>query len=299
MPTLVALPQSQQDRRAADLPILTGRSVLELATTIQWRSGGSLASGSDVTLTGYPGRRAGDGRSAEHTRPTSAGTTHYLCADLGAARTWDVAALLGHAIGPSGAPSAVLAVADDAAFTSGLTTIATWSLTDISPVRRVSTQLAGAGGPGAVVTARYVRLTITYSSSQTPAVGELHLGSRLALPCRLLYPTESEHRPQLDERARWSSDGGLEDVGPLLRGRLGGDLRWLVESSEESALLAWGRDCGWGRYTGLYVPRPNSEPNTGALVTWEAPTVADTAWGGRELSMGVREHLPTLRGEGL
>jgi hypothetical protein len=295
MPTLTALPAAIVARRAADLPHLVGPNLLERAATIAWRSTGSLAGGTDVTDLGYPGARAGDGRAAERTRPSTTAAAHYLCVDLGSAQAFDVAGLIGAWV-LTGAATFAVEGADDAAFSVGLTTLVSGWVLNAVRARRIAWTLAGSAQ---TVTARYVRLVVTYATTGRVEVGELYLGQRLALPYRATLPTAPLERPERDEGQVWTSDGGLTTRGTAVRGRLFGPLEWSVDLADEASVLAWCRAVEWGRRSALYAARPLSEPHAAALVGAASIACVERLFGARELSMDLTEEVPTLSAEEL
>ena len=301
MPTFTALSTATIARRAADLPHLGGRNLLETATTIAWRSTGSLSSGADITEAGYPGARAGDGRAAEHTRPSTTAATHYLCIDLGAVRTYDMVGVFGLALVSGVLGTVSLEAADNAAYTSGLTTLASttgpfYVGTSTAVTRIVEWVLDGSAQS---VAARYLRLRIDYVSAGRAVVGEVYAGSRLALPYRATSPVDPTERPELAEGDNWESDTGRLARVAAPRGRLGGTIGWSLDLGDEAAALTWARDVAWGRYAGIYAPRPLSEPSTVALVRFDALSLTERVYGARDLDVEMTEQAPTLAREGL
>jgi|688.fasta_scaffold02744_22 hypothetical protein len=295
MPTLTALSAATIARRTADLPHFVGRNVVELATTVAWRSAGSLTSGTDVTEAAYPGARAGDGRAAEATRPSTTAATHYLCIDLGAVRSFDVAAI----IAPwalAGVATLALEAADDAAFTTSLTTLASGLTISALRARRVVWTL---GGSAQTVGARYVRLVVTYASTGRVSLGELYLGSRLALPYRATSPVDPLERPEREDVTTWTSDTGRTARAATTRGRIAGDLSWSLDLADEASAVAWAQSVAWGQRSALYAPRPSSEPHAAALVRLDEIVIAERRFGSRDLDVTLTEHVPTLSAEGL
>lgn len=293
MVALTPLPAEIVNRRALDLPHLVGRNVAGLATTIAWRSGGRLDTGSTIDRVGYPGRRAGDGSAIEPTGPSTVASSHTLCLDLGAERSFDTIAVVGGAF-LSGAGTVEIEAADDPAFSVDLTSLVT---TPIAASRRsVEWELAGAEQ---VVSARYVRARVTYASTGQVEIAELWLGSRLALRDRALLPVDLYDRPLASEAALWVSDAGATSIVSRSRSRIDGELSWWSPPAEAPALIAWGASIGWGRHAALYAPRPSSARNAAAIVRVDSLEIAETQPGQTVATARVVEQIPTLAVEGL
>lgn len=298
---MAPLPATTVARRAADLPHLGGRNLLETAAAIEWRSTGSFVSGADVTEAGYPGVHAGDGRAAEHTRPSTTAATHYLCIDLGAVRTFDVVGVFGLGLLSGGLGTVELESAADAAFSSSITTLMTTSGPFYVGVSTAVTRIVEwtLAGSAQSVSARYLRLVVDYQTTGCVVVGEVYVGSRLALPYRATSPVEPIERPELAEGDTWESDTGRLARAAAPRGRLGGTLGWSLDLGDQAAALTWARDVAWGRYAGIYAPRPLSEPATVALVRFDALSITERVFGARDLDVEMTEQTPTLAREGL
>ncbi len=245
-----------------DCPILIAGNTVRDATAIEWRSGGSWASGSDETEPNWLTRHLYDGHHHLWTRPNyPLRTTYYLLLVLPSV-TFDAVAVLGHNFGELSSASVQLQVADDNAFTTNLRNLFTWSSS--MGKRLVSVQLGIAddlmvrGGIYSGVV--YARLKISCLALEPrPKIGELWLGTAHQLP----------HKPNFDGFDEDQYEGEA-DVTETVSGRRHHVERYAGRrvlsagwSSSDAAYDAIFRDSfeasRYGRDPVLYIPRPSTD----------------------------------------
>lgn len=148
----------------ADKPIILSDNYVDSGSDLEWRQGGSFAAGSDETDADYPTTRLYDGFTHLATRPDAQQNTWYLIMDLKAASCNSVAIWLR----TTSATTLSFQTADDNAFTTNLTTLATWSISSSLPsgeflnTRRASFSLDdGSNSHSQVSTLRYARWKFT------------------------------------------------------------------------------------------------------------------------------------------
>lgn len=255
---------------AADLPILVGSNVGDTLASARWNATGSLAD-ADATATNYPATLGMDRKGNHLTKPSTAGTTRYWMADLGASvGDFDVAMLIGHNMGTIGDGTAVLEIADDNAFTSNLQTIGTFDPDpDTSDARIVLTTLKHTGAvPLRYSGARYVRLNFTFSGSQTPQFGELWLGRRRQLSVAPLLVGYDNTGEESTRREFVADDGNatLYGIGPRRKVVPAEFVLGTSHSAEVGTVLSWWDECYGGTRPGLVILQPSSAPNTTAMI---------------------------------
>lgn len=253
----------------ADLPILVGTNPGDSLSDARWNATGSLAD-ADTSATNYPATLGMDRKGNHLTKPSTAGTTRYWMADLGATPPdFDVAVLFKHNLGTIGSGTAVLQIADDATFTTNLQTIGTFDPNpDTEGARQVLTTLKHTGAIALRYTlARYVRLNFTFGSSQTPSFGELWLGRRRQLSVNPLlagYDNEAEESSRLEFTA---DDGNttLYGIGPRRRSFAASFLLGTSHSAETSTVKSWWSDCDGIRPV-MVMLQPSVAPETTTMI---------------------------------
>lgn len=255
---------------AADKPLFMANNVLrDYNARPQWRTGGSWASGSDITDPSYPTWLGYDGKGASRTAPTLTGGSaaySYLC-DLvegtDADHSFDMAVVWNHNFHLlDGTVTVRLEIADDNAFTTNLTTLTTWTVVT-DPSRLVSLNL---NNNRRYTNARYVRLRITTSAGSfttAPAFGELWLGRRrqmsiypnLPYEMKRLRSTVADFTAKSGARIRYVHNAG-QRVFELAMSTGGA-----VESTEtENEIRGFWQDCRYGSLPFVHIPQPESYP---------------------------------------
>lgn len=253
---------------AADKPILLGdHCIRDSSPTVQWRTSGSWASGSDGTATTGPTSCLSDGFFDVFTFPTSGATTNYLIFDFGSSGvTFDSAIILGHNFASVGVTSAELGIADDNAYSSNFQTIYTWS--PGSHTRRLPALVLKHTGSNALVysSVRYLRLKMVASGSVIPKVGELILSTRR----QLQYQPNTEYDPTA-ARTTWSEHVGATGKRTRYVDAYGQRLLSAAFSPDDSTYQAdmlafWRTDTRFGQYPFVWMPTPSSNPYDAPLM---------------------------------
>lgn len=160
-----------------DKPIVLADNGLRIRNiSVEWRQGGSWAAGSDETDSDFPVERMWDGYPDVVTKPDALQATWYLLMDFGAttAITCDAIAML--AVTANASATVDFQVADNNAYTTNLTTLASWTasgseenLASFSFASGTSTHEQASG-------VQYARLKFTTGTTHIPQIGELYLG---------------------------------------------------------------------------------------------------------------------------
>lgn len=257
----------------ADKPLFVGNNVLRnYNARPQWRTGGSLASGSDITDPSYPTWLGYDGKGASRTAPTLTGGSaaySYLC-DLveGTAEeyTFDTCVVWNHNFHElNGTVTVRLEIADDNSFSSNLTTLATWTFTGLTTQRGRIVEF-NLNNNRRYSSARYVRLRLTTNAgggfTTAPAFGELWLGRRrqlgyypnLPFEAKRLRSDVSDFKPKSGARIRYTLNEG-QRVFSLVMSTGGAN----TSIDTEDELRGFWRDCRYGSRSFIFVPQPDTD----------------------------------------
>jgi hypothetical protein len=255
---------------AADKPLILGTNVLRdmAAADLQWRTTGSFSSGSSGTDTSYPTRRLYDGYVSLATRPSSAQNTWYLLMQWSSAVAFDSICIIGHNFG---AMTVTLQVADDAAFTSNLVTLATWTLAGATLKRQTSFALTHAGGSALKYSAvSYARLKFD-GTSLRPEIAEILLGERRQLlhnPAEPWAP-DDYHSEVSDVRTL----GGQMTRYMWYRGqrRISAELSTYDTASATDLVTLYTTDLAYGTKPFLWVDQPTTAPQKAFLMMLDDP----------------------------
>ncbi len=310
--------------KAAGYPLVVGSNVLETYNALpQWRTTGSWASGSDVSLSGYPARLAIDRRAKTYTMPDISGTpptSISLIFDCnGSSRRSgeaDVIAILGHNFHLCDPDSINVDIADTNDFTGGsFVTMKQWSSASnwettngIAPRRLISLGLTGsAAQPRRINTIRYVRVQLNKAAGFTvaPQIGEVILGRRcqfttngqLPFPDRPLKSESVSMRTNngdLIRHALWSGAGDR-----TIMFNLGGTNIGVLDM--ETSLRDFQDHIDYGQKSFLYIQRPDlvETDHRAWLMSLEPPEFNFTQLGfaEEEVEMSMVEQPPFVSSE--
>lgn len=310
MPTTQALTASETNNAARGRPVMIGRNALELSSSRHWSAlGGDFGSASLGWSTAPPEvthDRAGDPASMPN--PAGASIAELVLAwELPAnTRVVDAVGIVGTNLAQAAADLSDtilvdLDTADADDFTTGLTQVATWSVTAAGPTR------LGALFSAAYVGQRWWRLTFTRDSAANwpslalgiglPSIGEVYLGKRRQMPFTPQRPYDALSR--VAEEEVMSLPGGTL-VGVTVTAPRGvWDLRWRLRQDEwgveaRDVLRAWYAD-SHGRAS-IWMP-DSTAPNVVHLAR-----ARERAMHAPEVSLQLQEasialvELPPFRG---
>ena len=240
----------------------------------------TVAAATDRAEAEYPSVRAYDGYSGLTTRPDSSPSDDvwYYAIDAGGGQTitFDCAFILYHNFGTVGGLQPIeIEIADDAGFTTSLTTVGTIPAPSVGDDSRLATLDLSHGADGSRThdtaadagpnryTSQYVRLKLEKTGfSWQPQIGELILGRRRQLE---YVPDRPYDRYMMSEVAETtvSINGLVSKTVYSRRGfELAGDLR--VENQfRQNDLIAFFREC-----TGpfVWIENPNTAPESYQLM---------------------------------
>lgn len=209
----VTLSQEERDAAAADKPLLSSRNSAEDQTAMEWNEVGTVAA-TDRNLTDFPPENAVDTFLHVETKPNTGAVTSnewYLILTLPTGVEYDWAGVFGHNFATlPGAVLVELQIADDAAFSVNLETIASWS-PGASTKRLVELVLDLSSVPVGLAQRftgdHFARLRITNGGGAdfVPEVGELVLGRRRQLKHQPNRPWGPDNVRRL---ARFFTGGG-------------------------------------------------------------------------------------------
>lgn len=278
----------------ANYPLVLANHVLfaaenDAAFATRWSTTGSWTSGADLTASDSPGYNAYDFQFNRFTAPSSAQSTWYFLMNFGGTpATIDAAVILGHNFGAIGGLTVTLEVADDAAFTTNLRTLATWT-PGTSTKRLVNVTLGGSNNSYSGVV--YARVKITGSSAFIPQIGEIFLGARRQLNSAGLLPydpdMESARTVDFDGRSGVRTRYVFNDGQQTLKFDLS-----IADASSDAVVSSWWSDCAHGTRPFVYIERPNTAPGA-AFLMWfpqgyklQRPYLSDVV---RRLSVELEE----------
>ncbi|NDD55248.1 hypothetical protein EBZ39_15520, partial [bacterium] len=218
--------------------------------TPRWSATGT-ATATDASGASTPGWHALDLAAHRASGPALSGTSVYWTAEaLLPFAAIDVVALVGTSF--ASAPSDVtvtVQVASDAAFSSGVLTLDTWTTTREREVRMLASRYEADASGG------YVRVRLQCASAITPTVGEIWLGRRRQLRARPMRPSVRDSRTAgaydtpTTRRSTWS--GRYEETVQL----------WCSERDPDiTTLRSVLRESREGTRPVLWIPQPQSTP---------------------------------------
>jgi len=266
--TVADLPAQEQTDAAADRPMLMSKHALEEWRTqpafrAQWRGSLTLATGQDDTDGGAPAFNAYDRFLGRPTRPAGSATSWAFCVDFGGANAeFDHVLIGGHNLGAIGSTTVELQIADDAAFTTNLITVATFTPGSTN-ARLVSLSLGTGGNPAPNVysAVQFLRVLITRSPSAlfTPQIGELVLGRRRQLRRRPTVPYDPDQ--QVSETADFVSRSGVTTRYVFNRGRaMITPVEVAFDTAQATPVTGWWSDINQGTRAFGWVERPGTAP---------------------------------------
>lgn len=283
-----ALTAQQQANYAADRPILLGENLLRSATSIKWTADGNLAS-ADISAAGTSTSYIHDGYTKLLSAPNADAAAHYLCIDLGAEYAFDTAVLFGTEL----CDSVVMAIADNAAFSTNLTTIKTTTTTGFQ--RRSKLVLnAAAGTTPYKFTARYVRFSFASSPNDTPYISEIFIGERRQLAAHPLVPFDTDSmRSSVNDLT--TSDGETTRY-TYYRGQrtISANLQTAADPYRADLLNFYRYDITHGTKPFVYIEQPTTYPHVAYLMMMDSPELAYPWDGpcGRTMSLQASEQGP-------
>lgn len=252
---------------AADKPMFVGTNRARDAT-IQWRTTGSFASGSDLTNSAYPTYRTYDGFAHNlRTRPASSQDPWYLLFNFGSNLDFDSIVIIGHNLGVA-SMSVSAQIADNNAFSTNLETLATWTPSAGSTTRLVKYDLDHAGSSSYLYSAQYARILVNPASAMVPEISEVIFGQRR----QLTYNPNNDFDPD-SERTRGKSfeaKSGVKTFYVSSRRQKTLESEHTLVSGDIAAVRSlWQSDTEGGEYPFLWIPKPFSEGNNAYLMRFE------------------------------
>lgn len=172
--TGTSIPSGELASLADDAPLVVAHNVVDDAFTLKWTSDGQ-ASSADITVSTAPARWVHDGDMRFGcTRTAGSATNHYFNIHWATSTSFDCIFL--KLLGSTTINSVTVQIDDDGNFSSGATTVASWT-TLLSPSGRFvalslnsNQRYTGTG---------YMRLVFNYlSSSSAPNIAEIVIGQR-------------------------------------------------------------------------------------------------------------------------
>ena len=276
------LTSAQTQALEADKPLMVPTNLAEhYQNSAEWRTGGSWATGSDDTATGYATARVFERFPSVQTKGTTAGTVHYLIFDLdtsttssvlGDAARFDTVAIINHNFG-SLTPGAghhakvEVEVSNNSNFSSAYTIA---ERDEIQDDRRLIFWSLGAPEGNSYehyTDIRYLRLKITMSiSTAAPSIGQVILGRRYQMSQRPNVPYDDQ--AFTSEVSDFSSTSGIVARYVRHAGRRKFAPTWNPTGADGfglddlTTLRDWFENCGYGSKPFLYLDKPHSERET-------------------------------------
>lgn len=275
--------------RALDRPVLVGSHVYDPSVMRPlWSNGSGLSSDTDISGQG-PAYYAVDRSKYRQTNPDDTNTSFYLV--FAWSGTFDTFAFLNTTLQSVSGISVSIQIANDGAFSSALTTIATGiAPTSSEYLGFMSTVYSGSG---------YVRVRFTAPAGFTPYIGEFWLGRRRQLRAGLA----DHHDP--DARASTAfvqDDGSTASVKALATGRREPEIMIHTNDRDatlldQSTLRSWWSDIGYGSRSFIWCPNPATAQDTAYLCRTNAkdldlPKIGPV--GGRDFEQQFQELPPYL-----
>lgn len=266
--TSAAIPAGEVSARADDAPLIVAHNRVRDAAVLKWTADGQAAS-ADITVSTAPARWVYDGELRYgSTRQAGSSATHYFNIQWSSSITFDTIFI--KMLGSVSLTDIDVLIDDDGNFSSGATTIASWSGTLSASGRFIALELGG--GSNRYSGTGYMQIRFTYgSSSAMGQIAELVVGTRRQVSRRPDQGSDYDDSPIgaaytdqrfrgrdrqrymeaygfTDWRAGWTPDGtdqhGLSDLVTF---------RGMVTDSEGL------------RQPVLWIDRPTAAPN---FATW-------------------------------
>jgi hypothetical protein len=326
---------------AAEQSALTGGRPLLLATNhvrnirsgttnLEWSSSGDWADSAPAgagnrTDASYPTSRAWDGFLHADTRPTGAAGTegsglntryvYYLLADLDEASTatHTVDSVMVRPLNVSSWPGVCtvqVQIADDAAFSTNLVTIASFTSTSLADRKLVDFNLTtgvGANLYGRFTSVRYARLRISSTATWgtvRPRIGEWVLGRRRQLGHNPRIPHDD--RPALSAVGDFASKSQLRSRYVYASGQRNIEAGLMPSTSgtyaidEVAELRSWFAECGYGTRPFLYLePVVSGQSQVSYWMVLEDPSLMMPLNGPfhRSVTLAMQEQPPFATSE--
>lgn len=255
-----ALAGYEYTRMADDKPILAPQRIPISPLVARWTEVGATTS-TDRTLSTAPSRWVYDGRPGLASTPdATSSSTWYLVFDLAAAGIeFDCCGIMGHNFGTLALTTVQLQVADDAAFSSNLKTLADFG-SPSNDDRLASIELYHTGSAalryGGV---RYLRIKLSRATPFTPEIGELLIGRRRQLAFKAQRPFDVYALSENSEISETDS-GVLHKVTYSRRAYELAAEFWVTTAAHRLDLVEFFREC------------------RGLFMWWENPASAPAAW---------------------
>lgn len=261
--TATALAAPETTARDAGRPILIGANLCDGRRPI-WSSDTGLYADTDRSAALAPAYLTCDRRASKQSYPGTADTPFYLVHDAFAAGSeFDCFALLNYeSVGATFPVTLTIEIADNAAFTTNLTTL--W--TDVDPAARVvglfTSRYTGSG---------YIRMRVGSAANFTPYVGEFWIGRRRQLWGRI--KTGADRLGVTSTLAMSSAASSHQGASPMAIGRQDLPINMHVMDNNSSlqdgtSLSSWWTEIGHGHKPFLWCDEPSS--GSGVLVSTDA-----------------------------
>jgi hypothetical protein len=325
---------AEQSALAGGRPLLLAtnhiRNLTAGTTQLEWSSSGDWtdsapAGASNRTDSSYPTSRAWDGFLHADTRPTgTAGTegsglstryVYYLLADLveSSLSTHTVDSVMVRPLNVSAWPgicTVQVQIADDAAFSTNLVTVASFTTTALADRKLVDFNLttgAGANLYGRFTSLRYARIRISSTTTWgtvRPQIGEWVMGRRRQLGHNPRIPHDD--RPALSAVGDFTAKSQLRSRYVYASGQRNIEAGLMPSTSgtyaidEVAELRSWFAECGYGTRPFLYLePVVSGQSQASYWMVLEEPSLAMPLNGPfhRSVTLAMQEQPPFATGE--
>jgi hypothetical protein len=270
---------------AADKPIILGNNrIYQYHSDSRWNTTGSLATAdaSDATTQRTWLR---DGFTHLRSAPATSQTTWYLCFDLGATRTFDSCAILGHNLGTIGGVQVDLQVADNSTFGTNLQTIETW--TPLTSNKRLVSVDISHSGSARQYTAQYVRLKFSKGSGIIPNIGEVILSDRRQLKHQPDYPWARQDWKSYADEFKSSNQITTRYFQASGQRRIAARLTTGASAYWDDLDNFFSLDSEYGKRPFLWIDRPTTDPQGAPLMLFADPEYSNPYNGPNERTLDL------------
>jgi hypothetical protein len=261
--------------RADDFPIFLGTHALYSGRSLLGQKWVATDSGvwtdSDIADADGPVTRTYDGFHHTVTYPNTTGTGFtFVINDNAGAMEFDSIAITGHNFGTLGSSTVNVDIADDAAFTTNLETIATFS--SISTDKRlIELDLFHTGSTALRYSSvQYVRIRVTLGSSGTPEIGQVVLSRRRQMGSAQLLPYDDDW--ETSAVGDFVARSGVTSRYVFHKGKALRNATFLTEdAAQATAVTDFWNDIEFGTRSFIYLECPNSDEQNGLVMLMSTP----------------------------
>jgi hypothetical protein len=279
--TSAALGAHETSGLSADAPLVAAQAIPASPTVERWSDSGTVA-GSDITESGYPGRRVHDSTIDYETKPNVDRTTHYFVWDFGSAGIppFDGLAIGDSNLGSIGCTSLVLELCNQSPNPNGGFGIIATLCTITSPgnTRFLQLDLHHTGSvPLRYTDVRYARLKVICGSAARPQLREVFLTRRCQLARQPLVGFDP--RALADSEEMGTTKGNAIDKVVFATNQFKLDASWILSGAQAYAdVLAFFKRA------------------KGAFLWCQNPSTLPAKW---HLLMGIGKHVQPSLGNAL